>query len=193
MLTGKSISVIILAGGKSSRMGKDKGLLPFRGKRIVEHVIAAALNITKELIIVTADPAYEIWGYPCVKDLYPGCGPLGGICSGLHHSPAKRSLVLACDMPFLHRELLENMVKSSGEEQVLLTMHNHRPEPLCSIYDQSVQSVIRSQIEQNQLKITDALEGLQTRRISFDDEAWFRGNEFTNLNSPEEWQQYQPN
>lgn len=187
------ITAIILAGGQSSRMGRDKGLLPFRGKMLVEYVMGAALELTKELILVTADPAYADFGHPCVADLYPGCGPLGGIYSGLYHSQTNRNLVLACDMPFLHRELLENLAGNSGEEQVLLTLHNDRPEPLCSVYDRSVQAVIRAQIEKNQLKITDTLDQLNTRRISFDREAWFRGNEFTNLNSPEEWLQNQPN
>lgn len=192
MLSGNPISVIILAGGKSSRMGRDKGLLPFGGKKLVEYVIAAARSLAEELLIVTADPAYAALGYRCVEDLFPGTGPLGGIYTGLSASHTNRNLVLACDMPFLHQTLLEHLVSAAGEEQVLLTLHQGRPEPLCSVYDRSCRSAIRARIEQNQLKITDALASLQTRHISFDRETWFRGNEFTNLNSPEDIHQPHP-
>lgn len=184
----EQISIIILAGGKSSRMGTEKGLVLFRGKRLVDHVTAVAKKITTQIMIISANPAYTQTGLVCIPDALPGKGPLGGIYTGLMHSNTKKNLFLGCDMPFLTEKLLSELARQAGDEDVLLTMHKELAEPLCSVYDQRAITGIRAMLDKNQLKITDALAGLKTRTISFDGEAWFRGNEFANINSPDELQ-----
>ena len=183
-------TAIILAGGKSSRMGEDKGLMHFKDQMLVEYVIGAAKKITGNIIIVTANPSYQQFGCPCVPDEYSDKGPLGGIFTGLMHSSTKKNLLLGCDMPFLSERLLSELTGAAGEEDVLLTEHQGMAEPLCSVYDKQCTAHIRLLLEQNQLKITDALAGLKTRMISFDREVWFRGNEFANINSIEELNKY---
>lgn len=190
MMLHKEITAIILAGGKSTRMKEDKGLVYFNGKMLAEHVIAAAKKITDHIIIITANPAYRLLGYPCLEDQLKDKGPLGGIYTGLVNAQTKKNLLLGCDMPFLSETLLLALVSSCGEEEVLLTEHNGMAEPLCSVYDKSCITHIRPLLEQDQLKITDALTGLKTRVISFDKEEWFRGNEFANINSIEELNKY---
>ena len=186
----KNITAIILAGGKSSRMKEDKGLVIFNGRSLVEHVINAARTVTGNIIIITANPAYHQHGVSCIKDEVKDRGPLGGIYTGLTHSSTAKNLLLGCDMPFLSEELLNALIRNSGDEDVLLTEHRGMAEPLCSVYDQSCITHIRSVIEQDQLKITDALAGLKTRVISFDKEGWFKGSEFANINSIEELRKY---
>lgn len=190
MPDNKNITAIILAGGKSSRMKEDKGLVLFNGKALVEHVIDATRKVTDNIIIVTANPAYQQFGVNCIEDDMKDKGPLGGILTGLVHSSTTKNLMLGCDMPFLSGELLRALIRNCGEEDVLLTEHKGLAEPLCSVYDRSCITHIRLLIEQDQLKITDALAGLKTRVISFDKEGWFRGNEFANINSIEELKKY---
>ena len=187
----KNITAIILAGGKSSRMKEDKGLVVFNGKRLVEFVIESAKRITTNVFIVTSNAAYKDFGYPCIEDALKEKGPLEGILTGLIHSSTPKNLLLGCDMPFLSENLLSALIENIGDEDVLLTEHQGKAEPLCSIYDQKCITHIRSQIEQNQLKITNALGGLKTRTISFDREDWFKGNEFVNINSFEEMKKYE--
>jgi molybdopterin-guanine dinucleotide biosynthesis protein A len=93
-------------------------------------------------------------------------------------------------MPFLSERILTELITTCGNEDVLLAEHLGLAEPLCSVYDRSCIIHIRLQLEQNQLKITDALSGLKTRVISFDKEEWFKGNEFVNINSIEELNKY---
>jgi molybdopterin-guanine dinucleotide biosynthesis protein A len=93
-------------------------------------------------------------------------------------------------MPFLSSKLLTELITNSGAEEVLLTEHLGLAEPLCSVYDRNCITHIRPLLEKDQLKITDALEGLKTRVISFDKEEWFKGNEFANINSIEELNKY---
>lgn len=182
----KEITAIILAGGKSSRMKTEKGLVPFRKKPLVLHVIDAVKKITNKIIIVTSNPEYKQLGYPCIEDKMKDKGPLGGIYTGLFNSATQKNLLLGCDMPFLSERLLQEITANCGDEDVLLSEHHGLAEPLCSVFDKNCMMQFRQLLEKNQLKITDALVGLKTRVISFDKEEWFVGNEFANINSIEE-------
>jgi molybdopterin-guanine dinucleotide biosynthesis protein A len=157
---------------------------------LVQHVIEALQHITDNIRIITTNPDYKQFGYPCMEDEMKDKGPLGGIYTGLVHSSAKKNLFVGCDMPFLSDTLLTALISNSADEDVLLTEHKGKAEPLCSLYDRSCITHIRPLLEQDQLKITDALAGLKTRVISFDTEEWFRGNEFANINSIEELKKY---
>lgn len=174
-------------------MMKDKGLVHFNGKMLVEHVIESVKKITSHIIIVTQNEAYNQFGYPCYADVFKEKGALGGIYTGLVHSATKKNLIVGCDMPFLSENILNALINKSSDEDVLLTKHSDKAEPLCSIYNRSIITHIRSLLEQNQLKITNALEGLKTRVISFDGEEWFRGDEFANINSDDELRQFENN
>lgn len=185
-----NITAIILAGGKSSRMKQEKGLVYFNGKMLVEHVIDALKKITGSIIIITANPAYKKLGYPCFEDELKDKGPLGGIYTGLLNSATQKNLLVGCDMPFLSENLLSSLINTCGDEDVLLTEHEGKAEPLCSVYDKNCMAHIRRLLEKNQLKITDAMAGLKTRVISFDNEGWFNGDEFANINTIEELNKY---
>lgn len=172
-------------------MKEDKGLVYFNGKMLVEHVIRSVKKLTECIIIITANSAYKQFGYPCIEDEMKDKGPLGGILTGLVNSSTQKNVLLGCDLPFLSENILTGLINNSGDEDVLLTEHLGKAEPLCSIYDRSCITHLRWQLEQNQLKITNALAGLKTRVISFDKEDWFVGNEFANINSDEELQKFE--
>jgi molybdopterin-guanine dinucleotide biosynthesis protein A len=186
----KEITAIILAGGKSSRMKQDKGLVYFNGKMLVEHVIDALKKITDIIIIITYNTEYKKLGYSCFVDELKNKGPLGGIYTGLLNSATQKNLLVGCDMPFLSEALLSSLINTCSDEDVLLTEHEGMAEPLCSVYDKNCMAHIRRLLEKNQLKITDAMAGLKTRVISFDNEDWFIGNEFANINTIEELNKY---
>lgn len=183
----KNLAAIILAGGQSSRMGTDKGLMPFHGQPMISHLLQTLQQLElPNIIIITNKHGYASFGYPCYPDLLEDKGPLGGIYAGMVHSDALKNLVLPCDMPFLSKDLLSALIAEIGNEEVLLTRHNGKPEPLCSVYDSRCIHHFKEKLEKNELKITDALLGLNVRLTQFDDRPWFRGNEFSNLNTPDE-------
>lgn len=186
----KEITAIILAGGKSTRMKTEKGLVLFRNKPLVQYVVEAAEKITPHILIITANETYRQFGHPCLEDEIKDKGALGGIYTGLLHTATSKNLVLGCDMPFLSKKLLTALLNNYGNEDVLLTEHLGLAEPLCSVFDKNCMTQFRQLLEKNQLKIADALVGLKTRVISFDKEEWFAGNEFANINSIEELNKY---
>src|SRR5277367_1066850 len=104
----------VLAGGRSRRMGRDKAMLPYRGRPLIAHVaetVEKVLYGSGHATIVGQPDRYRDLGYRVLADLYPDCGPLGGIVTALQQSAADWNLVVACDMPNLAeadlRELLD--------------------------------------------------------------------------------------
>lgn len=115
------VSGVILAGGASRRMGRDKAWVELAGRPMIEHVLARLGPLCSELIIVTNnfDPFARL-GARLVGDVWRGNGSLGGIYSGLLSAQFDRAIVVACDMPFLHADLLRYLVSlSDGYDLVI--------------------------------------------------------------------------
>ena len=182
----KNLQAIILAGGKSSRIKTEKGLVSLRGKRMVEYVIEALQTITKHISIITKNNSYEDFGFPCYPDIYEEKGALGGIYTGLVTSGWEKNIVVGCDMPFLSPLVLQQLADRSEDVDAVITMHNGWEEPLCSLYNKSCIPHFKTLLDQDRLKITDALQGLKTSKVCFDNEIWIKGNEFANINTLEE-------
>ena len=130
MVEERNITTIILAGGKSTRMKEDKGLIHFNGKMLVEVVIDAVKKITTNIIIITSTPAYKQFGCTCIEDEIKEKGPLGGILTGLANSSTKKNLVVGCDMPFLSHTLHFSLFLSFSHPHILVITSLHFTSPL---------------------------------------------------------------
>ena len=111
------VTGVIQAGGRSVRMGgRPKGLMELGGRRLIERVLMALTPVVDDVLVVTNTPQlYAFLGLPMVPDVYPDRGSLGGIYSGLRAAPGQAALTVACDMPFLHPEVLKLLAERSGE------------------------------------------------------------------------------
>lgn len=115
------VSALILAGGQSQRMGRDKAFIDFDGAPLVSRVIDHVQDLCSEIIIVTNDAeAYKRFGARIVGDVYPGKGSLGGIFSGLQAAREQYALAVACDMPFLNQALLRYMISLAPQFDVVI-------------------------------------------------------------------------
>jgi molybdenum cofactor guanylyltransferase len=182
-------SGVLLAGGKSSRMGTNKALLRFAsGETVVERIISRIRPLCSELLIVTNTPAeYEFLGLPQFPDAYPGASSLGGIYTGLLHSATERALVLSCDLPLVNPELLEHLLALPFDYDLLVPFIAGRQQPLHAIYARTCLPVIQAQIEAGDLKIVRLLDRLRGRIVT---EAELRPDwleSFRNMNTPEDW------
>ena len=125
-----TIAGIILAGGKSTRMGEDKGLIFFNGKRLVEYSIDLLRNYCNRVIISSNNKAYREFGFPVVKDIISGIGPISGVTSALKNSPGEWNFILACDLPFLNGQLLDRLLNARGNSMGVVPVHHGLMEPL---------------------------------------------------------------
>ena len=130
------MSAIILAGGKSERMGQDKALMPYLGRTLIEHVLNAVNKIVADVVIV-ADISDKFGLSPSVRvigDLYPDKGPLGGLITGLRFAGEGSHFVVACDMPFIQPELISYLLSRIGDHDAVIPKSNERLQPLCAVY-----------------------------------------------------------
>lgn len=133
-----AVSGIILAGGHSSRMGRDKTLIVFNNETLIERTVKKLGNFVDEIIIASNDTAkYELPGIVEVVDTYPGMGPLGGMHAGLMAAKYHHSFIVSCDMPFFTEELARYLlVRRTGYDVVVPEVRN-RLEPLCAVYSRN--------------------------------------------------------
>jgi molybdopterin-guanine dinucleotide biosynthesis protein A len=178
----------VLAGGKSSRMGSDKALLPFQGRALVEHIAAQVLQAAGNVTLV-GDPArYSYFGYPVIKDKYPGRGPLSGIHAALTESRAGWNLIVACDMPEITSEFLATLLERAERgtaRAVIPAGPSGRPEPLCAAYHSRAAHAIQAALDRDIRKVMDGLAGLEIDLWQLGDSRYFH-----NLNTPGEWNNY---
>ena len=178
----------VLAGGRSSRMGSDKALLPYKGRTLVEHVAAQVHRAAGNITLIGDPDKYSYLSYPVIRDVYPGCGPLAGIHAALAASPADWNLIVACDMPELTAGLLARILRraqSGNAHAVIPAGPSGLPEPLCAAYSLRALDGITQALERGIRKVMDGLRGLEI-------DLWRvpHSRPFHNLNTPAEWTSY---
>lgn len=176
-----SITIIILAGGKSSRMGQDKGLLKINDKTMIEHVIAAVKSISNNILVITANQEYRKFKYPIYSDIILDKGPLGGIYTGLQKSKTEKNLFLSCDVPYVETKMLAYLIENSNNNEITVGTANDKLQPLLGLYSKTCLPTIEQQLNENKLKISDLFEKVKTKLLPLDE---FDSKNFLNLNSP---------
>jgi molybdopterin-guanine dinucleotide biosynthesis protein A len=181
-------SGFVLAGGESSRMGRDKAMLPYRGTTLVEH-LALAVQEAAGAVALVGDPVrYSGLGYPVYPDKFPGCGPLGGVYTALAVSSTDWNLIVACDMPGISvdvlRTLLDN-VTESGRDCVIAMGPGGEPEPLCAVYHRRCLPVLERAIREKRFKMRDLVKEFDTQARLVARTA------LANVNTPTEWAEYE--
>jgi molybdopterin-guanine dinucleotide biosynthesis protein A len=187
------ISCIVLAGGKSLRLGHDKVLERVGNTSLLEQVISRIDSLSKEIIIVTAKKRTfaPLANHPKVKtvsDIFPGQGSLGGIYTGLVKSDSFYNLVVAADMPFLNEALLRYMIEVSDGFDFVLPRVENLFEPLHAIYSRNCIQPIETILKQGKKVIVELFDYVKVRYV--DDEEVNRFDpqhlSFFNINTKED-------
>ena len=187
-LNKQEVTGIILAGGASRRMGKDKGLCEFKGKSLINYAIDALVPICDTILISSNNIAgYESFGYNVVVDEFMGIGPIGGIYSSLRNSVTKHNLVISCDTPFLNTQLLMHILSNSDNYDVVVPEHgNSFIEPLAAYYSLNIIKQLESSIERKDYKLMNLFTRVKFRSIKVDNIPGYSTNLFTNINTPDD-------
>ncbi|HHZ65311.1 MAG TPA: molybdenum cofactor guanylyltransferase [Flavobacteriales bacterium] len=182
------ISIIILAGGKSSRFGADKALAHFNGKTLIHNTIELAKGVTDNIIIISNQDGYNNLGFPVFPDLHKNKGPLGGVHSGLVNSNSELNFVLAADMPYVTLELIKYTInKATIDSNGVIPIANGLPEPLCGVYLKSVIPTIENCIKEDKLKMMDVLKEIKAEYIEVNAEmSFYSPYLFSNINTEED-------
>lgn len=184
-------TAIILTGGKSSRMGRPKALLPFDGEPLIAHIARRLERLFSEIVVVAA-PGQELPLLPAtlVQDEVPYQGPVGGICYGLRAASGKVCFVTSCDVPFLNLPLILYLTTQISNYDVVVPYWQNRFQPLHTLYRRSVLSLLQEQLGRGELRPIDLYKKVRTRVIHEDELRKFdpEGLSFININSREDYQ-----
>ncbi len=188
------LTVSIQAGGKSSRMGRNKALMSFLGRPLIERIVERMAPIADEIILIANDPAsYRFLGLPLFADIYPEHGALGGLHTALTYASHPLVAVLACDMPFASPTLIEFQKRILLEEDadVVIPAGPQGLEPLHSLYRrETCLPACEGAILADQWKLISWFPQVKVRTIQPDEMSPYdpSGLVFWNLNTPEEFQ-----
>ncbi len=186
MNSSKSIEVYVLAGGKSSRMGQDKGMILFQNKPMIQHILDEVKNMKLPINIVANNNAYKTFGFPVLKDIVQEKGPLGGILTAMNHSQADEVLILSCDMPFMTSKIIHHLISKSDQEQICVAQSKEQLHPLCAIYKLTLKFEIEKRIAHGQLKMLDLILGVQSKIVNMDIFEKEHSDAFVNINKPKD-------
>jgi molybdopterin-guanine dinucleotide biosynthesis protein A len=178
----------VLVGGKSSRMGRDKALLPFRGTTLAQNIAEAVRAAAGSVSLVGSPFRRENLGYEVTPDLYPGEGPMGGILTALQNSTADWNLIVACDMPALSADFLRQLLDAADRydaDALLPQGPSGRPEPLCAVYHRRSRRSLDAAFARGVRKVTAALGEVRSVIWPVAEVLYFQ-----NVNTPEDWASY---
>jgi molybdopterin-guanine dinucleotide biosynthesis protein A len=194
-------AAFILAGGRSSRMGRDKAWLELAGLPLVLRVARAVEPLVSVVTVIGPPERFESVGLAAIPDRIPAraasgessCGPLGGIITALNATRCSWNLVLACDLPYITTAWLEWLLgrACASEAQAIVPERTSGVEPLAAVYRKECAQVLAEALGRDVRKVSEALRDLRVARIpeaewrAFDPE----GNVLANMNTPEEYAQ----
>ena len=183
-------SVFVLAGGRSSRMGTDKALLPLGEGNLLQLALAKAREVSPRTVIVGSRERYAQYG-DVIEDILPGCGPLSGIHAALTAAQSELNLILSVDMPLMSAGFLRWLLQgaAAGDELAIVPEAQGRTQPLCSVFRRAAVAEIEKALRAGEYKVDRLFSILPTRFISQAEwqAAEFSPDIFRNVNTPEEY------
>lgn len=184
------LSVVIQAGGRSSRMGEDKGLVPLAGRPMIEHVLTRVAGLGDETLVTTNNPdSYDFLGLPMASDPEPGAGALPGLRTALKAAHGDTVLVLACDMPFVNRLLLEHMLAQSSNADVVVPRWEDNYQTLHAVYNRKrTLRAVEQALADGERRMISFYPQLRVHVVEPEQISQYdpQGRSFFNVNTPDE-------
>jgi molybdopterin-guanine dinucleotide biosynthesis protein A len=188
--TGSQLAAFVLAGGKSSRMGRDKAALLLNGRTLLQHALATLREITSDVSILGSPQTYGDQGAPVIADIIPDCGPLGGIHAALTQTRSDFNLIIAVDTPFLSADFLKFLSARAMASRAIVTTPEIAgyTQPLCAVYSRQFLPIAGQALKSGNYKIVPLFPADGTLKIQDSEMAQFAFTPemFDNLNTPED-------
>jgi molybdopterin-guanine dinucleotide biosynthesis protein A len=177
---------VVLAGGKSSRMGRDKALIEVDGRTLLDRALDRLEPLTDELLVIGDPKRYGHVGPFVIADETPDLGPIGGLVTAMRFATNDKLLVMACDLPSITEGLLLAVKERMGNfTDAVVPVHQDRMEPLCAAYHRRCETTLRQAIAREDFKMQDVLQQLRVDRLMVQPgEGKWPIDLFRNLNQP---------
>lgn len=175
-------SLIILAGGSSSRMGTDKGLMLFNGIPMIEHITNHFKTKFKEIIIVSNNMNYAPYCSKLITDNFKNIGPIGGIEAGISASYFEKNIILSCDNPLVQWDLIEYIIAHHLKNEIIFS-HYNSTHPFPGFYHSSIRPKLIKLINNGLRKLTSLETHFDVLKLDCSN---FNENYFINFNSPDD-------
>jgi molybdopterin-guanine dinucleotide biosynthesis protein A len=183
-------TAIVLAGGRSSRMGAPKALLLFDNEPLIVHIVSALQRVFADVVVVTA-PGQQLPPMPVklVCDEVSHQGPVGGLYYGLTAAETDAAFVTSCDAVFLSLDLISHLLSQLPGHDVVVPHWEGRFQPLHAVYRRSVLPLLAGQLARGELRPVHLFDKVRLRRIDEDEIRRFdpEGSSFFNMNTPEDY------
>ena len=181
----------IIAGGRAQRLGGlDKSDLRIGGRRIIDRQLSVLGHVAEHILIVSNDHhRFRSSGLQVCADLIPGAGPLSGLYTALVRSPTDRTIVVACDLPFLTVSFLRHLAARARGVDAAIPRTAKGTEPLCAVYDRACVEAIRARLERGERRVSALGDAIRVRDIGPSEVAPFdpAGTLFFNVNTPDDY------
>jgi len=192
------IAGYVLAGGGSTRFGRDKALVEIGGRAMLPRMHELLGHVASKVTVIATPEKYASLSFKCVADRWPGEGPLGGILTALEDAGARNeksqwNLIVSCDMPFLTQDWLRFLANRAAKSnaQVVFPHSTSGPEPLCACWQTGAAAKLRSGFERGVRKVTEGIALLRSEVL--DEQDWKRfdnaGRLFWNMNTAADYEE----
>jgi molybdenum cofactor guanylyltransferase len=183
-------SGILLAGGKSMRMGQDKAFMRYGESCLYEYSLAVLKTFSEDIFISSSNPGFSHLNYRIIEDELPGIGQIGGIYACLKRIRNSRAIVLPCDLPLITGKIIEILIENYKAYDICIALNDlNFPEPLIGIYSVTLVPVIESMIAGNQYKMQELFKVVKTNFVKIPDAT---PELFRNINNPGDFNSLPP-
>ncbi len=185
------MTLAVLAGGASTRMGRNKALLSVRGRPLIAHIIERLRPVVDEVLVVTRSPeTYAFLNVPTATDYFPGVGPLAGLHAALKDARGDLVVTVACDMPFVRPEVFAYLIRLTTNVDVVMPRLKDREEPLHAVYRRrTCLPAVEEAIREGKRRLIAFLSQVRVRYVEEEElrSAGLDLRSFVNVNTPGEW------
>ncbi|MEJ5306641.1 MAG: molybdenum cofactor guanylyltransferase [Ignavibacteria bacterium] len=192
----KDITAIVLAGGKSKRMGKEKALLPIGNKSIIQVLVEKLKELFPKVILSTNSPENFVFLHiPMVEDFYKNMGPLSGVHAGLIETETEKNFIISCDLPLMNKEMIEYICNYKSDKKIVVCKVGDYIEPTFGIYSKSIvdeiEVILNLNLQQGlsprDISIQNVIEKLGAEIIDPSSLPFYNEDLFYNMNSFEDY------
>jgi len=183
-------SLVILAGGLSRRMGRDKAALPAGDGTLIEHLARRLAPVVAETIVAGGSGGRTLPGVTVVEDRYPGMGPLAGMHAGLLAARSRLVWVVACDLPDADPALASLLCGLAGDDDAVVPRIDTEPQSVCAVYQRALAARIDTLLQAGERRVSRLLAESKVRYVTAEElrvvDPELRS--FCNLNTPADYQ-----